>query len=645
MNTVTAAQMQEIIELYPVENKTKINNHRPVQASGEPYDTRQLDVESYLAEHGVECTGTKQHGDSTLYLLKSCIFDQNHKVNEAAIGQKSNGMLFYQCFHNSCQDRTWSDARKIISGDTPLLDGPVVIRTSAGHRPVGNQDSEPDCELSVPLPLVKKNEESLPFPFDALGPTMSAACRAIQAGVQAPDGIIAQSVLGSANLAIQGLRDIIIDGRVFPPSLFLMSIAATGERKSAVDRIVLYPHRELEREQIRKFTDDYSLFEITESAFENDKNAVIKDKKRSLEEKNAALQDLQKQAPAKPLDQTLLLADFTFEGLFKLYQVGVPNKGLFADEGGQVTGGHGMKKESVLATAAGLSKFWDGARVDRIRVIDGHSHLYGRRLAVHIMMQEQVGLKFFADDVLCDQGLISRFLAAMPTTTVGTRKYSASNVAEAAAVQGFYAKVFTAMQMPLVFVEDSNEQELDPPTIALSPEAKSIWIELYDGIEGQSAAKQPLAPIRGLANKAAEHAARIACTIQLFEYPDSTEIEAEAMMCGVKAIEWYLTEALRITGAFYPDSKLSRAKEVLRWIHENYRDGQAVPLPDIYRYSPCRSAGAARNVAETLVSHGHLLVENSKKGKPRESVETKDGAKSKEWWILHPDSRRYFNHD
>ena len=583
--------------------------------------------------------------------------DPNHAGQKAArqLATRFNGKISFAIPDSSCftdnprkldfNDLTPEQIKERLLTENLVDPSDITDNSSKNDRPVGNQDSEPDSELSVPLPLVKKNEESLPFPFDALGPTMSAACLTIQAGVQAPDGIIAQSVLGAANLSIQGLRDIIIDGRVFPPSLFLLSIAATGERKSAVDQIVLYPHRELEREQIRKFTDDYSLFEITESAFENDKNAVIKDKKRSLEEKNAALQDLQKQAPAKPLDQTLLLTDFTFEGLFKLYQVGVPSKGLFADEGGQVAGGHGMKKESVLATAAGLSKFWDGARVDRIRVIDGHSHLYGRRLAVHIMMQEQVGLKFFADDVLCDQGLISRFLAAMPTTTVGTRKYSASNVAEAAAVQGFYAKVFTAMQMPLVFVEDSNEQELDPPTIALSPEAKSIWIELYDGIEGQSAVKQPLAPIRGLANKAAEHAARIACTIQLFECPDSTEIEAEAMMCGVKAIEWYLTEALRITGAFYPDSKLFRAKEVLRWIHENYQDGQAVPLPDIYRYSPCRSAGAARNVAETLVSHGHLLVENSKKGKPRESVETKDGAKSKEWWILHPDSRRYFNHD
>ena len=45
----------------------------------------------------------------------------NHSPNESAIGQTKNGKLFYQCFHNSCEGKTWKEARKIISGDDKIM--------------------------------------------------------------------------------------------------------------------------------------------------------------------------------------------------------------------------------------------------------------------------------------------------------------------------------------------------------------------------------------------------------------------------------------------------------------------------------------------------------------------------------------------
>ena len=233
------------------------------------------------------------------------------------------------------------------------------------------QEAQPDS----PLPLIKKNELSEPFPFHVLGPLMAAACRDIQQAVQAPDALIAQCVLASANLAVQPLRDMLIDGRGFPLSLFLLTIAiaATGERKSAVDQVVLRPHREAEYQADKDMDSLCALHEMELAAWEKEKSVLINDGKRTAEEKQFALEQLQRRKPKKPLDQKRLISDFTFEGMYKLFQAGVPSKGLFADEGGQVTGGHGMRQETILATAAGLSKFWDGAPVDRIRVMDGAS--------------------------------------------------------------------------------------------------------------------------------------------------------------------------------------------------------------------------------------------------------------------------------
>lgn len=81
----------------------------------------QFDVAAYLAHYGIAVVKTKPHGDATLYCLEQCIFDPTHTGNEAAIGQAADGILFYQCFHKTCQGRTWKEARQIISGYDSLL--------------------------------------------------------------------------------------------------------------------------------------------------------------------------------------------------------------------------------------------------------------------------------------------------------------------------------------------------------------------------------------------------------------------------------------------------------------------------------------------------------------------------------------------
>lgn len=99
--------------------------------TGGDFSGESLDVRAYLDKYGVECLGEKQHGSSTLFLLGNCVFDSTHANNEAAIGQCSDGKLFYQCFHNSCNSMTWADARQVISGsDKIAISGSNVSNVS-----------------------------------------------------------------------------------------------------------------------------------------------------------------------------------------------------------------------------------------------------------------------------------------------------------------------------------------------------------------------------------------------------------------------------------------------------------------------------------------------------------------------------------
>ena len=81
-----------------------------------------MDVVGYLAAHNIDVVKEKANGSSTLYCLSHCVFDPSHANNESAIGQAIDGKLFYQCFHNSCEGKTWKDARQIISGDKSLAE-------------------------------------------------------------------------------------------------------------------------------------------------------------------------------------------------------------------------------------------------------------------------------------------------------------------------------------------------------------------------------------------------------------------------------------------------------------------------------------------------------------------------------------------
>jgi len=84
------------------------------------WENMDFDLEAYLADNGVTVIGQKAHGTSTLYVLEQCVFNPEHGKKESAIGRTAEGKLFYQCFHDSCKDKTWKDVREAITGKERL---------------------------------------------------------------------------------------------------------------------------------------------------------------------------------------------------------------------------------------------------------------------------------------------------------------------------------------------------------------------------------------------------------------------------------------------------------------------------------------------------------------------------------------------
>ena len=504
--------------------------------------------------------------------------------------------------------RRWSDLRAVFPPEdgedwNDFLTRQGVEALAAALRPP---------RLAGPDPLRREPPAPEPYPRDALGDVLSAAAGAMQSIIQAPDALLGQSVLGAASLAVQAHANLIIDGRISPLSLFFLTIAASGERKSATDTVALKPVMDKQRELVAIFREDARLHKADLQAFEKAERDFIKEKvvelsdvRQNREAKKATL-DALGDTPQPPLLPNLLAADPTSEGLFKLFEKGQPSLGLFSDEAGLLMGGAAMMKESRLRMIAALSKLWDGRPLDRVRSVDGSTLLFDRRLALHLMAQPLVASELFTDPIFADQGFLSRVLCAWPASTAGHRLYLAADPAQDARIVRYWDCLKSHLNRPYPLRENTRN-ELTPRNIPLAPAAKAVWIRYVDTIERQLGDGQVLEPVRGFASKAGDHAARIAGVRTLIQNPDAGDIGIEAIEAGICLMDFYLTEALRIQSTGVCDPELSLAAKCLRWLQTA---GITAVYPAlIYQYGPrpINDADTAHAIIKILEKHRWLV--------------------------------------
>jgi hypothetical protein len=342
------------------------------------------------------------------------------------------------------------------------------------------------------------------------------------------------------------------------------------------------------------------------AVWERERARILKDGKTKGVAAKAELDALGPEPP-KPLTPLLACPEPTFEGLCLLLAGGYPSVGIFSDEGGQFVGGHGMSDDSRLRTAAGLSGLWDGEPIRRVRATDGTSVLPGRRVALHLMMQPGVASRLLSDRALLDQGLLSRMLVCAPESRAGTRLWREPSDASRNALVDYHdlLRDLHAAELPLA---KGKRNELEPRVLRLSREARDLWIQYADRNEVQLGSGGALYPVRGLANKLPEHAARVAAVLTLTTDLDADAVQGDRMAAGIEIVQLYATEALRLFDAGQTDAELHDAERLRRWLLDEWKE-RAIGLPEIYQRGPnaIRSAKIARQLVGILEDHGWLL--------------------------------------
>lgn len=504
----------------------------------------------------------------------------------------------FKCFHKHCEARTSQDLLAYLG--------------------------MPDSESIEPLPLHRELGEAKPYPFDALGSILGPAAQALQKVIKAPDAICAQSVLAAAALATQPYANVLIDGREMPLSLFFITIAESGDRKSATDRFALRSISDWQKMLTNSYREEVRKFYLQKESWEIRKREWM----RTNQDPTAIFDE---SLPPPPLRPLLLVEEPTYEGIVKYFAAeGQPSIGLFSDEGGRFFGGHAMKQENCMKTIAGLSSLWDGKPITRMRFGDGDMLMYGRRLSVHLMVQEMIMTQLMGNSLFDLQGFLPRCLIAFPSSTAGKRMYVEEDLSTNINLEAYWKILNDLLNRPFpVDPPPALQNELKPRSLTLSPQAKQTWIEFHNALDTETAEGKRWHVIRRFASKAAEHVLRLSGVLTLIEEPDAVEIGLECLQRGICLIEYYLEERLRIQGFISINPDLSCAASLLKWFwNQGYSQ---IGLTTVYQYGPLplgiRNAERARSIMAILTTHGWATPN------PNIIIE---GKKNREAWTIKP---------
>lgn len=472
------------------------------------------------------------------------------------------------------------------------------------------------------------SSDSAAYPLDAIPSVVRGAINEVVREVMCPTPLAVSCALGAMALACQGQYDVQRKpGLKGPTSLFLLTIAESGERKSECERLLMERIRTYEDGQKQLAESHVKAHRAEQEAWEAVKAGLLENIKRgakACKDTSPIAEQLRIHAQEEPpplLIPGLFLEEPTTQAL--VYSLGNkwPTTGIFSDEAGVVFGGYAMKADNAMNTFASWNKLWSGSSLSNER--RGESYAARNcRLSMHLLTQESTFREFIAKNrgLVRGTGLMARYLVSWPDSTMGTRFLDPATVGDTPPkpnLEKFNLRILDILERPLPCAEAGG---LNPQTIPLSGSAMAVWCDFFNQIEKELAKGGELASVKDVASKTAENAARIAALFYVMTTPFGgvLEIDADSMGAGCMLAGWHLTESQRfLAGADMPKER-NTAIILDEWlIRRCLKEGeQEVPRSTILQYgpNPLRSKVALDKSLSELKDMGRAraVVKNNK---------------------------------
>ncbi|QNK67608.1 DUF3987 domain-containing protein [Variovorax sp. PAMC26660] len=442
-----------------------------------------------------------------------------------------------------------------------------------------------------------------PFPTDYLLEPLREAVEEVRALVGAPAALISGSLIASLSAVCQaGIK---VQRPGLEPSscgLFLVTVAESGERKTAVDNIFTAPLRNFQEKVDLQMSESRLEFKAKHRTW----TAQVRKANRLYNKASGGseatalieLHKLNRQEPTPPVVLKLLQEAATFAAFKRAFSQCVPVTSLISSEGLNVT------KSGAMEELGFLNSLWDGRNV-HLKNRDYDIAVKDPRFTLGLMIQPQGFEKLIAkrDGEFAESGMLARCLVSHPESTQGQRygilRKSRNYVQK-------ILKNFDALLAQQALIDFDVRQAI---ILTFDHRAAQAWISFVRHLEESVTKGGRFKNIRSAAAKAAENAARLAALFSKME-SDDPNIRLYHITSAIKLVIWHLNEmnyVLFERKAF--DQLKSDADQLLNFLEKRWTmtDFQPISRTEIAHYGPGRPKISASQRARTLE---YLVREN-----------------------------------
>jgi len=382
------------------------------------------------------------------------------------------------------------------------------------------------------------------FPVNALPEIIRQAVWEVSTNTKAPLALISASALGALSLACQGRLNVCRMGELVSPcSLYLVTIADSGERKTSVDSLFTAPHKEIEEAQLARHQQAMIAYDAERLAWEVTQKGILSIiEKKALKGEDAG-QDEQRLAshlakkPTRPRRVKLRYDDATPEALLMGLYEHSPSAALMSDEAGSIFHGRALDNLPML------NKLWDGGDIVVDRRRSGSITLKNARLTVALMVQDGVIRQYLErrGSEARDSGFLARCLVAHPPSTQGFRSIHHPT-------QSWHYLPRYQARLKDILLQNGQaveQAEADRVCLSFTPEAQSVWLQSYNEIEHDIAPGRFLSGVKDYGAKIADNLARLAALFHFVEHGEGL-ISVESVERANQVCIWYANEFVRL---------------------------------------------------------------------------------------------------
>lgn len=500
---------------------------------------------------------------------------------------------------NSSSSLSVSVLEQIKNQEKPHHAGATYNASVVHISDLGNSSSGPKhiskgaFSWHRPKPLEASLLIQSEFPVDACGSLLAAVISEIAEVCQAPEGLAAHSVLSASAFAVQRLYNCAPIGPLpaDPCSLFVLSIAESGDRKSAVDRLA--------SQQINAWEQKC----VSESGFPFLRQSP--DEPSRLE-----LGHFEKNSIA-------LFSDVTYADLSsRLIKGNYPAVGVFSDESGTFFGNYSLTSATRQLAVSGYATLWNTGEVARFRLTDepGSGKVFNRRLGINLMAQPVSIQETLADPYLRGQGFLPRFLITNPPSKAGSRllnfeMFQAQNQ-PSRTLQHYERRMTELLNTPISVDAGYGILAKEMP---VNIDAQAQFVNLYNEFERELTPENFDMPhqIKPFQARVPQHARRLATILAVMNGDKSVTVDT--MVSAFRIAEHSLETWKNLIGCSEVELLYSEAQQLLNWMISK---PQYKSLRDIQRHGPRfvrQSVSRLRALLNLLEEHYWIRYTNSER--------------------------------